>query len=248
MMFHIGLEREQVRDVKYAILPGDPGRCEAIAKLLDNYYYLGTNREYTSYIGSIKGNKVLVISTGMGGPSTAICVEELHMLGINNLIRVGTCGGMQLDIIPGDIIIAQASVRAEGTSKEYLPVEVPAIADFDIVSALKKATEELGYPYHLGIVHSKDSFYGQHSPERMPVGDLLNFKWKSYIDAGVLASEMETAALFSVATTLGMKAGAVLLAIWNQEQQDRGIDLDSDFDTSEEIKVAIKAIDILINN
>ena len=246
-IYHIGLSKDMVKGIKYAILPGDPGRCELIASLMDEGKYLTQNREYTSYTGKIKDERVLVISTGMGGPSTAICVEELHMLGIDNLIRVGTCGGMQMDVNPGDLIIAQAAVRAEGTSYEYLPKEVPAIASFKLLSAMKDVIDKENIPYHIGIVHTKDSFYGQHSPERMPVYNDLKTKWKAYIKAGVLASEMETAALYSVATTLGMNAVTILLVIWNQEQANHNIKFDNNFDTTSEIKIAIKTIERLID-
>ena len=245
-VYHIGLTKEMVNGVRYAILPGDPDRCELIASLMDSSTYLTSKREYKSYLGKIGNENVLVISTGMGGPSAAICAEELHMLGINNLIRVGTCGGMQLDVNPGDLVIAQGAIRAEGTSYEYLPVEYPALASFKLLSAMKDVVENLNIPYHVGIVHSKDSFYGQHSPERMPVYNDLKTKWKSFIKAGALASEMETAALYSVATTLKMNAVAILLVIWNQEQVNHNIKFDNNFDTTKEIKVAIETIRSLV--
>jgi len=245
-MYHIGLAKEDIKGAKYAILPGDPGRVKKIAGALDNPTKLAVNREYTSYLGTISGENVLVISTGMGGPSTAICVEELVEIGIEYFIRVGTSGGMQLDVKAGDIIIAQAAIRQEGTSKEYVPIEFPAVADFDIVTALHDAAVELKMPNHVGIVHCKDSFYGQHSPERMPVGyELLN-KWEAWIKAGALASEMETASLYTVASTLGVKAGAVLLVIWNQERSKAGLPQETNFDTDKEIIVAIRAIAKLI--
>ncbi len=247
-MYHIGLSKEDIKGVKYAILPGDPGRVEQIAKLLNNYQKLTINREYTSYLGEIANEKVLVISTGMGGPSTAICVEELAMLGVTNLIRVGTCGGMQLDVQAGDLVIAQAAIRQEGTSKEYSPIEFPAVANIDITNALIEAAKDLGFTYHVGVVHCKDSFYGQHSPERMPVKNELLNKWAAWIKSGALASEMETASLYVASSVLNLKSGAVLLTVWNQEREKEGLDNNTDFDVSKEIKVAIKAIEILIKN
>ncbi len=245
-MYHIGLTKEDLKGAKYAILPGDPGRVEKIASKLSNSYKLGVNREYTSYLGDIDGEKVLVISTGMGGPSTAICVEELAQVGIENLIRVGTSGGMQLDVNAGDIVIAEAAIRQEGTSKEYVPVEFPAIANIELTNALKKAADELGYPNHVGIVQCKDSFYGQHDPEKMPVSYELENKWNAWIKAGALCSEMETAALYVVSSVLRLKAAAVLLVVWNQELEKRGISNNTDFDVDKEINVAIKAITNLI--
>ncbi len=246
-MYHIGLTKSDLEGAKYAILPGDPKRVEVIAKHLNNNKNLGMNREYASYLGDIDGEKVLVISTGMGGPSTAICVEELKELGIEYLIRVGTCGGMQLDVEAGDIVIANAAIRKEGTSKEYVPVEYPAVSTLEVTNALVSACEKLNNRYHVGVVHCKDSFYGQHDPERMPVSYELEQEWEAWIKAGALASEMETAALFITASTLKMKAGAVLLAVWNQEREKEGLDNKTDFDTTKEIKVAIEAIKLLIN-
>ena len=245
-MYHIDLTKEDIKNAKYAILPGDPGRVKEIAKFLTNPHKLRVNREYTSYLGTLKGENVLIISTGMGGPSTAICVEELNKLGVNTLIRVGTSGGMQDDVLPGDIIIANAAVRSEGTSKEYVPIEYPAVADFDLVCALKEAADALEYRNHVGVVHCKDSFYGQHSPESMPIGYELENKWNAWIKAGVLASEMETASLYTVSKVRGIRSAAVLLAIWNQELDKKGIKMDSDFDTEKEIRVAINAIKLLI--
>lgn len=246
VMYHIGLKKEDIQNAKYAILPGDPGRVKEIAKYLENPKLLNINREYTSILGSIAGKNVLVISTGMGGPSTAICVEELAQIGIKNLIRVGTCGGMQDDCKAGDLIIAQGAIRQEGTSKEYVPVEYPAIADFDLTLALKDAAKELNYTSHVGVVQCKDSFYGQHSPDRMPIGYELNNKWNAWIKAGALASEMETASLYIVSSTLRLKAAAILTVIWNQELEKKGISQDKNFDVDKEIKVAVKAIENII--
>lgn len=243
-MYHIGLSKEDIKGAKFAILPGDPGRVEKIAEHLDDAQKLTVSREYTSYLGKIEDEYVLVISTGMGGPSTAICVEELAKIGITNLIRVGTCGGMQQDVRAGDIVVATGAIRAEGTSKEYLPVEYPAIADIDLVDSLRLACSDLGLRYHTGVVHCKDSFYGQHDPDRMPAGYELKDKWKAWIMGGALASEMETASLYTVASTLRLKAAAVLLVIWNQERNDN----DSNFDVDREIKVAIKAIENLVGS
>ena len=245
-MYHIGLSKEDIKGAVYAILPGDPGRVPKIAACLDKPEKLCVNREYTSYLGQLEGKKVLVMSTGMGGPSTAIAVEELSAIGIKNLIRVGTSGGMQLNVSAGDIVIAQAAIRQEGTSKEYVPVEFPAVADIDLTVALKKAADELGYKNHTGVVHCKDSFYGQHNPERMPVSYELQNKWNAWIKAGTLCSEMETASLYTVSSVLGLKAAAVLLVVWNQEKEKKGLPQETDFDVNKEIFVAIKALSNII--
>lgn len=245
-MYHIGLSKEDIKHAKYAILPGDPGRVPKIAACLENPYKIAVNREYTSYLGTLEGEPILVMSTGMGGPSTAIAVEELAAIGVENLIRVGTSGGMQLDVDAGDLVIAQAAIRQEGTSKEYAPVEFPAVANIDLVNALKKAADELSYPNHVGVVHCKDSFYGQHDPERMPVSYELENKWEAWIKAGALCSEMETAALYTVSSVLRIKAAAILLVIWNQEKEKRGLSQNQDFDVDKEIFVTIKALTNII--
>jgi len=245
-MYHINLSRKDLEGAKYAILTGDPGRVGSIAKYLENPKKIGQNREYTAYLGNIKTEKILVISTGMGGPSTAICVEELAQIGITHLIRIGTSGGMQLEVSAGDVVIATGAIRQEGTSKEYLPLEFPAIADLDISSALREAAQELKLTYYTGVVQCKDSFYGQHSPERMPVSYELKDKWNAWIKGGALCSEMETASLFTVSSTLRLHAGAILLVIWNQEREKQGLSQEECFDTDRAIKVAINAIKKLI--
>ena len=247
-MYHINLSKEDIKGAKYAILPGDPGRVGSIAKYLENPKKIGQNREYTSYLGNIGKEKVLVISTGIGGPSTAICVEELAMIGITHLIRIGTSGGMKLDVSAGDLVVAQGAIRQEGTSKEYLPIEFPAIADIDITNALRESAKALKLTCHTGVVQCKDSFYGQHFPERMPVSYELDNKWNAWIKGGALCSEMETASLYTVSSTLRLHAGAILLVIWNQERERLGLPQEEFFDTDRAIKVVIKAITKLIKN
>ncbi len=243
-MFHIGLARED--GARYAILPGDPGRVEKIAAFLDNPVFVAQNREYTTYAGTIAGERVLVTSTGIGGPSAAIAVEELYMTGVRTFIRVGTCGGMQTEVLAGDAIVVTAAIRMEGTSKEYLPPEYPAVADFSVTSALVGAAKKLGTRVHTGVAQSKDSFYGQHSPQRMPVSYELLPKWEAWKAAGCLASEMECAALFSVAASLGVRAGAVLHCIWNQERAAQGLPNAQTHDTHQAISIAVEALKTLI--
>jgi len=242
-LYHIGFP--SIPDAKVAIIPGDPGRVEAIAHRLDNPRFFAQNREYTSWLGELDGKSVLVTSTGIGGASAAIAVEELAQCGVETFLRVGTCGGMAERVRGGDIVVATASIRAEGTTREYLPIEFPAVADIEVTNALIAAAKASGITCHTGVVHSKDSFYGQHSPERMPVGYELQQKWESYIRAGALASEMESAALFAVAQTLGVRAGCVLGVLWNQERRKKGRD-DPTGDTELAIDVVIQAARRLI--
>lgn len=243
-LFHIDITRAQ--GARYAILPGDPGRVGLIAKYLDNASPLGSNREFVSYAGELCSERVIVMSTGIGGPSAAIALEELAMAGLECAIRVGTCGGMQEKVVPGDLIIPTAAVRMEGTSKEYAPIEFPAAADHGIVCALTNAAEQNGLRFHTGVIQSKDSFYGQHSPQSMPVGYSLENKWQAWIRLGVLASEMETAALFTVGAARGVRMGCVLHALWNQERRKKGFDDPSVFDTEPAVLTAVEALKMLI--
>lgn len=239
----------RVGDVgKYCILPGDPGRCEKIAAYFDNPQKVAQNREYTVYTGTLLGQKVSVCSTGIGGPSAAIAMEELVEVGADTFIRVGTCGGIHQKVKSGDVIVATGAVRQEGTTFEYAPPEYPATPDFDVTLALVQAAKQLRLPHHAGVVQSKDSFYGQHNPTRMPVFYDLEHKWEAYKRLGVLASEMEAAALFVVAAALGVQCGAVFSTVWNQERQKSGLSEPMCTDTDRAIRTAIKTIEILIQS
>lgn len=233
---------------RYVILAGDPGRCESIANLLDEPRHIGMNREYNIYTGKLNGVAVSVCSTGIGGPSTAIAIEELHNIGADTFIRCGTCGGIDLDVQSGDIVIATGAIRFEHTSMEYAPIEFPAVADFSIVSALKNASVRLGNTTHTGVVQCKDSFYGQHSPEKSPVSyELLN-KWESWKRLGVKASEMESAALYVIASALKCRAASCFHVIWNQEREAAGLDQKMSEDTSMAVKVAVEAMSDIIKS
>lgn len=241
--YHVGLKEGDIG--KYVILPGDPKRCEKIAQYFENPVLVADRREYVTYTGYVDGEKVSVTSTGIGGPSAAIAMEELVKCGAEVFIRVGTCGGMQLDIKGGDLVIATGAIRAEGTSKEYAPIEFPAVADFRIVNALVDAAENLGYTHHMGVVQCKDSFYGQHSPETKPVSYELQNKWEAWKRLGCLASEMESAALFVVASYLNVKVGSIFLTVANQEREKLSLENPVVHDTERAIKTAIEAIKIL---
>lgn len=243
-LYHIGFDDSH--KAKYVILPGDPGRVEKIAALLDNPRFFHQNREYTTWLGEIAGQPVLVMSTGMGGPSTAIAVEELYMTGVRTFIRVGTCGGMQTEVVGGDVVIANAAIRMEGTTREYVPVEFPAVADIEVTNALIRAAKKLDFTYHAGVVQCKDSFYGQHNPDRMPAGYELKQKWEAWIKAGCLASEMESATLFIVAQVLRARAGCVLSTVWNQERARQGLSNPECHDPIRAIKTAVEAVRLLI--
>lgn len=227
---------------RYVILPGDPGRVPAIAALLEDAVEVSQNREFTLYSGYLANQKVSVCSTGIGGPSAAIAMEELHAVGADTFIRVGTCGGIDLSVRSGDIVVATGAVRYEHTSVEYAPIEFPAVADLDLTLALREAARTLGKTVHTGVVQSKDSFYGQHDPSRMPVAGELLAKWEAWKRLGVKASEMECAALFTVAAALGCRCGACFHVIWNQEREKAGLDQTMDEDTSAVVRVAVEAM------
>ena len=192
------------------------------------------------------GEKVTVCSTGIGGPSAAIAIEELHNIGADTFIRIGTCGGIDLDVRSGDVVIATGAVRYEHTSREYAPIEFPAVPDFDVTTALVQAAKNLHMPYKVGVVQCKDSFYGQHDPKRMPVSyELLN-KWEAWKRLGVKASEMESAAMFVITSALRCRSGACFHVIWYQEREAAGLDQDMTENTGAAIKTAVEAIKLLI--
>lgn len=242
--YHVNLTKGDVGE--YVILPGDPGRCEKIAQYFDNPVLVANNREYVTYTGTLNGVKVSVTSTGIGGPSAAIALEELVHCGAHTFIRVGTSGGMQKEVLGGDVVIATGAIRLDGTSKEYAPIEYPAVANFDVVMALKDSAKELNHPYHVGVVQCKDSFYGQHSPESMPIASELQNKWEAWIRTGALTSEMESATLFIVGSTRRVRVGAVLLVVANQTRRALGLEDIQVHDTEAAIKVAINALKKLI--
>ncbi len=242
--FHIKCVKGDVG--RYVILVGDPGRCEVVASFFDDAKQVAYNREYNIYTGYLNGEKVSVCSTGIGGPSTAIAVEELHHIGADTFIRCGTCGGIELNVQSGDIVIATGAIRYEHTSLEYAPIEFPAVADHDIVNKLKEAADEEGKTCHVGVVQCKDSFYGQHSPESMPVADELLSKWEAWKRLGVKASEMESAALFVIASARGCRAGSCFHVIWNQEREKAGLDQAMSEDITAAVRIAVEGMRKLI--
>lgn len=249
IQFHLKTTPDQIG--KYVILPGDPARVKIIAEYLDNAEFVASNREYTTYTGTLLGEKVSVVSTGIGGPSSAIAVEELIRCGAHTFIRVGTSGGIDLKVVGGDLVIASGAIRGDGTSREYIPEEYPAVADFDVLTALKQAadnlsSDEAGNGCHVGVVQSKDSFYGEIEPEKMPVAEHLVNRWEAYVRCGCLTSEMEAATIFSVAIARHVRAGAVLAALWNVERSKAGLPDPVCHSCERAIKCAVDAIKILI--
>lgn len=242
LQHHIHMKKGDVG--RYVFLPGDPGRTDHIAKLFDNPKLIASHREYRTWTGTINSEKVSVTSTGIGGPSTAIAVEELIKIGADTLIRVGTSGGMQPEQIPGELAIPTAAIRDEGTSMQYMPAEFPAVADLSVIQALCQAATKLKVPYRVGITHSKDSFYGQHQPERMPVSDQLLQRWKAWKMGGTICSEMEAATLFVLGSIYRVRTGGIMLVAANQESKDPNVAVVEKLDNL--LAVAIEAVKLLI--
>ncbi len=242
--YHIQVNKGDVG--RYVILPGDPKRCRIIADYFEDAKFIADSREFVTYTGYLEGEKVSVTSTGIGGPSAAIALEELVNAGADTFIRIGTCGGMQLDVQSGEIVIASGAIRMEGTSKEYAPIEFPAVADYEVLNALISSAKELNVRNHVGIVQSKDSFYGQHSPENMPVSyDLLD-KWEAWKKLGCLASEMETAALYIIGAARHVRTGACFMVMANQEREEAGLPNPVVYDTDMAVRVTVGALKKMI--
>ena len=230
---------------RYVLLPGDPGRAHRIATFFDDAKLIAESREYVTYTGTVDGIPISVASTGIGCPSAVIAVEELTKCGADTFIRVGTAGGMQEFVKPGDVVIAQGAIRDEGTGVHYVPLEFPAIASIEVVNALIAGSKQIGAKYHVGIVHTHDSFYGQHEPCRMPMYDMLKARQKAWIKCGALASEMECAGIFIAASALGVRAGGVCLVAGNRllpplSEEEREKITEDDI-----IKVAIEGVRLL---
>jgi len=242
--YHTGVGKGDVG--KYVILPGDPKRCVKIAAHFDNPVLVADNREYVTYTGTLDGIKVSVTSTGIGGPSAAIAIDELSKCGADTFIRVGTCGGMQDEVMGGDIVIASGAIRMEGTSREFAPIEYPAVSDVEVMNALINSAKSLKNIYHVGVVQCKDSFFGQHEPDIMPVSYELQNKWEAWLRMGCLASEMESAALFIAGSFLRVRVGSCFLVVANQERAKKNLPNEHVHDTETAISVAVEAMRLLI--
>lgn len=200
MAFMAHIKLEDTNHIKNALLPGDPARIDRIAQYLEQPKELACNREFRSIKGIYKGVEILAVSTGIGGPSTAIVVEELAAIGVKNMIRIGSCGALQKGIHVGDLVLVSSAVRDEGTSKTYIDTAYPAAADFDLLNACREAAREENLPYHIGIARSHDSFYTDDKQE------VYQF-WK---EKGVIASDMETAGLYVVGRLRGVNCASIL--------------------------------------
>ena len=240
--YHIGLAKGDVGE--YVLVPGDPGRTPMIAKYLDGAREVAFSREYRTFTGSIDGVPVSTISSGMGGPSVAIAVEELNELGVHTFLRVGTCGAAQPEIKMGDLVIAIGSVRSEGTPNGYVPLEYPAIASLDVVNALVEASRKDGVPYHVGVIRSVDALYSDLMPDTMPRPHHLREELDMWSRAGILSNDMETSTLFVVARIRKLRAGTINLCV-DELGAGEIHHLDPSY-MDRMLKVAVDAIRILI--
>lgn len=248
LAFHLHIKEGDVG--RYVLLPGDPGRCEKIASFFDQPRFVAQNREYVTWTGFLLGEKVSVVSTGIGCPSTAIAVEELVDVGADTFIRVGSSGAIQPEGRMGDIAIVTGAIRDEGTTAHYLPIEFPAVANLDVVAALREAARKLGLRHHVGIAQSKDSFYGEVERTRMPMAAHLEERWQAWVAGGAICSEMEASALFILSSIYRKRAGGCMLIINDSDLAELSPEDSNkhmaEFDSERVIRVAVEALKILI--
>jgi len=214
---HIELNSSKVS--RYAIIVGDPGRVEILGQLLSDFEIIQSIREFRIGYGSYNGLPITIASTGVGCPSTAICVEDLILSGVDTIVRVGTSGGLSEQVKLRDLVIATGAVREEGTSIQYVPLAYPAVADYQLVHSLVEAASEFGHPFHVGIVHSKDAIYIE-VPETIPDMEEQQRLLKVWTRANVLATDMESSLLFSLGTIRGIRTSSILSVIgytWDDE-------------------------------
>lgn len=243
-MMHIGLEPGEVG--RYVFLPGSPERTEKIAAYFDNPKEIAYNREFRTFVGELDGVKVAVTSTGIGGPSAAIAVEELHQCGADTMLRVGTCASTSEKVSLGDVVIPNGAVRMEGVSTHYLPIEYPAVPDFQAVKAVEQAAQKLEFPYNVGVTITKASFYTQTTPETKPVGPELVYKWQAYEKGGATNTSMECSILFLIGASLGIRTSSVMISATNFGEYSNDAD---DYPSGWEertIEVGIEAMKIMI--
>ena len=244
LQYHIKLKKGDV--ARYVLLPGDPKRVGFIAKYLDEPVLKADYREYVTITGKYKNIPVSITSTGIGGPSASIAMEELIKIGADTFIRVGTCGGMNMDVLPGDIVIVNGAIKLGGTMNNYIPKEFPCIPNIEVLEAMIEASKNIKNKTHIGVVQCKDAFYSQHAPDSMAVDKELLYKWESYIKAGALASEMESATLFAVGSAKNVRTGAAMLVLHNQERVKNNINDKKDYTGEEAIDLVIESLKVLI--
>jgi uridine phosphorylase len=239
VQYHIHLKRGDVG--RYVLLPGDPGRVPEIASFFDEAHEVAFNREFRTFTGKVDGIKISCTSTGIGCPSTAIAVEELVKIGADTFIRIGTGGSLQKEVGLGDLCISTGAVREEGTTRQYVPLSYPAVANIDVVCALRDAARKLGFKHHVGISHCKDAFFIE-GDSNLPLEDENRAKWKAWYRSNVLSTAMESAALFVVSSIKRVRSGEIL-AIIGLTYDDRPVV--AKVGVQDAIRTAIEAVKIL---
>lgn len=243
-MMHLNVTKSQVG--KYVFLPGSVERATLIAKYLDNPVKIMQNREFLTYTGTLAGVPVSVTSTGVGGPSAAIAVEELYECGAHTMMRIGSCASTSAKVKIGDVCIINGAVRMEGTGDHYLPIEFPAVPDYSMVKELEAAAIKLDIPHNVGVTITKDSFYSEVSPETKPVYHELKNKWEAYEKGGATNTSMECSVLFLVAASLGIRMSSVMISATNYKAYSND---DKDYPREWEdraIRVGIEAMTAII--
>jgi uridine phosphorylase len=211
VQYHIRCKPGDVGEA--VLLPGDPGRSEAIAQLFERPRLIARNREYATYTGELDGRSISVCSTGIGSPSTAIAVEELAAVGARTFVRVGTTGSIQENVRFAELVIATAAVRDEGTTPSYVPLAYPAVADVQLVHAMLDAAGRLGQRAHAGIVRSHDSLYTDLHADRMPRRQELTQALQVWHRSRVLCNDMETSAIFVICALRGLRGASILTVV-----------------------------------
>lgn len=222
-VFHLGLTKSDLKGAVLAIIPGDPKRVEKITKLMENPVHLASHREFTTWRAELKGEAVIVCSTGIGGPSTSIAVEELAQLGIRTFLRVGTAGAIQSHINVGEVLVTTGAVRLDGASLHFAPIAFPAVADFACTTALVEAARSFGTKMHVEITVSTDTFYpGQERYDTYSgrVVKHLEGSMEEWQSMGVMNYEMESATLLTMCASHGLRAGMVAGVIVNRTQKE----------------------------
>lgn len=213
---HLGVTSDQIG--KYVFLPGSVERASLIAEHFDNLVKIAQNREFLTYTGTLDGVPVTVTSTGIGGSSAAIAIEELYACGAHTMMRIGSAASTSPKVKIGDVVIPNGAVRMEGTGNHYLPFEFPAVPDYEMLKALEAAAIKLGHPYNIGVTITKDSFYTETEPETKPVYQELKYKWDSYLAGGATSTSMECSILFLVGASLGIRTSSVLISATNFDE------------------------------
>lgn len=251
--YHIDIDKKAAQGATVALLPGDPFRCEPIAEEIDKVYgggfeRLAWRREFRTFLCKVNGKSVLVTSTGIGGPSTSIAIDELAQVGIKSFLRVGTCGSIQKNISVGDVVITSGAVRLDGASTHYAPIQYPAVPHFDILSSLVEGAKEAEVKYHVGVTASSDTFYpgeGRDDAYRKYIIKDVRLNKEEWQNLGVLNFEMESSTVLTLTSSMGLKGGCITGVV---NTAGKGTVLEKDLKKGEEnaIRSAVASLKLII--